>query len=670
MDDRDLKVLINSELRTATSAHDDETQLSAQLEKSLSFYLGERFGNEIEDRSQVILTTVRDTIEWMMPQFMAVFCGSNQVCRFDADSPEDEKQAELETDVVNHVFYKENDGFNVLYMMIKDALMQKNGIVKVYYEETEIETREAYEDQTDYEFMMLLNEEDLEIIEHTEKVIGDELSNNIVRLHDGTFIRRKIDGGVRVVNIPPEEFLISDQANSIFPKHSPFCAHRVVKTRSDLVSEGYDRKKIDNIASSTYDGDNQVSLIRDYLDENTEYYPDAGIKDKSMEQIELYECVLQVDYDDDGIAEWRKVTLAGNEILENEEIDYNPFAAICPNMLPHKFHGLSVADDTMDLQLIESIIMRQCLDNMYSANNQRKVVNANVNLDDLLTSRPDGVIRTTGIPSQDVMPLVPMNIVGDGLQMIDYLDMVKEQRTGVGKTMQGQNQEVANDTAHGLERIMSAAEKKIELICRVFAETGIKEIFIMIRGLMQKHGQVSDFFLGGEVVNVNPQEWKDRKNITVKVGLGTGDQLKMQAAMGRVLELQEKVMAAGGNGILIDPKKIYNAIDDFAKFSGLPGADHYFIDPETVSPQPPHTPPPDPQMEAIKAQQQIEMAKLMQKSEKDKADLMLKMEQEKTKAQQENMKLEQNMLKMQQDVLKFMTELELKYKTDVPGSVV
>lgn len=693
MDESELKVIVNSEIRTSTSAHDDETQLSNQLEKALSYYLGDKFGNEIQDRSQVILTTVRDTIEWMMPQFMQIFCASVEVVRFDPESSEDEQQADLETKVVNHVFYKENEGFNVLYVMIKDALMQKNGIVKVYYEEKNVETTEKYENQTDFEFITLLQDEELEIKEHTQRVTENSIDNNVVSVHDVTFTRKKTEGQVYVDNIPPEEFMISDRASSVFPKDSPFCAHRTTPTRSDLIEAGYDEKKIDNIASSTYDGDNQVAIIRDYLDENTEYYPDEAVLDKSQQQIELYECYLNVDFDGDGIAELRQVVLAGNEILSNETIEYMPFAAICPNILPHKFHGLSVADDTMDLQMVESIIMRQCLDNMYAANNQRTAVNSNVNIDDLLSTRPNGVVRTKGSPVQDIMQLTPQNIIGDGLNMIDYLDTVKEQRTGVSKVLQGQSQTITGDTAHGLERVMSAAEAKIQLIARVFAETGIKEMFLMIRGLMQMHGQVSDYFLNKQVVNVKPQEWKDRKSTTVKVGLGTGDRLKMQAAMQKVLELQNTFLTQGAKDVLVSNQNVYAAVEDFIKYSGIPSADQYFLNPATTPPKPPQPPPPDPQMEAIKLQTQVEAGKLaqdrerlefdkqkfkaetVQKQERMESDRQLSIEKQKnenTKTQQDH---EAEMIKAQQKTMEFnesimakLTELELKYEQNVPGA--
>ena len=616
MDSQTLKSIIQSEINDAAGYIGGD--LSDQRTKAMEYYLGEPFGNEEDGRSQVVSRDVADTIEWIKPSLLKTFAASDQAVRFDPEGPEDEEQSEQETDYCNYVFYKENEGFLVLYTWINDALLQKNGIVKVYWDEKEEKTREAYKGLDDDEFMKLMMDDELEPMEHSQynttiEVMGPEgpMMQEMLA-HDVVFKRTRKRGKVSILPVPPEEFLINRDHNTLSIKDAAFVAHKVDRRVSDLIAEGYDRATVEGLASDDSTSDTTEAIARRNLSDE---YTAMSRNDKSMRKVKVYECYIRVDYDGDGIAELRKVTYAGSEILDNEECDRIPFEAITPVILSHKFHGLSIYDLINDIQLIKSTLWRGMLDNLYLTNNPMKEAAEGVNLDDLATSRPGGVVRTKmpGLVNTLDVPFV----AGASFPMLEYMDRVRQQRTGVSENMMGQNQAMLNDTAHGIERLMSAAEARVELIARIFAETGIKGLFKQIHELLQKHQDKAKVIkLRNKWVSIDPREWRTRMNLSAKVGLGTGDRLKMAQAIEGVMAMQEKLMAGGGNGILVTRKNIFNAVNDFAKFNGLNDAQAYFNDPDSPEAQ-----------EAIQAQESQQPSNPLAEAEKIKGEFKMQADQ-------------------------------------------
>ena len=425
MTEDDLASKLSQEIEQATGHMNSE--LSGQREDNMKDYLGEKFGNEIDGRSEIVTTDVRDTVEYIMPSLMRIFTTHHNVAEFEPQGPEDVEMAKQATDYVNYVFNRQNNGFKVLYDVFKDALISKTGIVKHYWEEkTEVST-EHYENLTEIEYQAVLANDELEVLQHTEKIVQEaQLDENGLMIspeiisHDLKAKRTKTGGQVRVVSVPPEEFLISRRAVDI--ESAQFICHRVKKSVSDLILEGYDPKVVENMPSYSQSQAeyNEERLARFSYDDDA-IPPDEG--SGANRKIWLDECYTHIDFDGDGIAELRKITKGGNEILENIEIDYIPFSTICPLPIPHKFYGMSVADTVKDIQLIKSTIVRNILDNMYLTNNARYAVLAGqVELDDLLTSRPGGIVRMRAPGA--VTPLPTPQISPDAFNMVRYLDQV------------------------------------------------------------------------------------------------------------------------------------------------------------------------------------------------------------------------------------------------------
>ena len=362
--------------------------------------------------------------------------------------------AEQATNYINYIFNKDNPGFSILYTWFKDALIEKNGIVKVYWDESEKVEQETYENLNDQEYQILINNDDVEVVEE-ESFVDEKAKEQLEqikalaeaqgqvmediptpKLHNCIIKRTSSSGKVKIENIPPEEFLIQKSAKSI--EDADFVAHRVLKTRSDLIQMGFDRDIVDDLPTQNTVTMNDERLAR-FADIDESPLHDAP--DESTQDIEIYECYVKIDMDGDGIAELRKVIVAGgnaNTILENMPCDFIPFCSLTPVPMPHRFYGRSVSELVEDVQLVKSTVMRQLLDNMYLTNNNRvAIMDGMVNLDDLLTSRPGGVVRTKQPPSQVMLPMQNQTISQQAFPLLEYLDTVRETRTGVTRYSQG-----------------------------------------------------------------------------------------------------------------------------------------------------------------------------------------------------------------------------------------
>ena len=549
----EIKSIISSEINNSMGFLGGA--LSESRKKSLEYYMGEKLGTEQDGRSQVVSTDVSDTIETILPNLLRVFTSSDQVVRCEPVKAEDVLLADQVTNYINYIFNKDNNGFSVLYTWFKDALLEKNGIVKVYWDDAEKVEQETYENLNDQEYELLIADDDVEVIqeesfpdtytkEQYELFKADmeskgQLVEDIAqpKIHNCIIKRTKSVGKVKIENIPPEEFLIQRSAKTI--EDASFVAQRVLKTRSDLIEMGYDEDIVNNLPTSNNILYNDESLVRN---SNIDESPTDDSPDDSTSEIEVFECYVRVDMDGDGVAELRKVICAGTGyvILENMPCDFIPFCSLTPIPMPHRFYGRSVSELVEDVQLVKSTVMRQLLDNMYLTNNNRvAVMDGMVNLDDLLTNRPGGVVRTKQPPSQVMMPMQNQTISQQAFPLLEYLDTVRESRTGVTRYNQGMDADALNKTATGVNALMSQSQMRMELIARVFAETGVKDLFKRIFELTCKYQDKERVVeLNNQFIPVKPTEWRNRYNISITVGLGTGSSEQQIGMLNNILERQ------------------------------------------------------------------------------------------------------------------------------------
>ena len=655
--------------------------LSQSRRKSLEYYLGDKLGTEIDGRSQVVSTDVSDTIESILPNLLRVFTASDNVVRCDPVTAEDVPLAEQASAYLNHVFYKENNGFQLLYNFFKDALIEKNGFLKIYYDESETVEHETYKNLTKAEKDALNDTKD-EIEEVEEEVFEDESAKedyeklieqyeargvdvSQVQKPDFTLYNCKIKrtkkaGKVKIESVPPEEFLISRNAKSI--DDADFVSHKVLMSRSDLVAMGYDEEEVNSLPKSDEDIFNTEEIVRS---RNIDEFNIDSSTDKSTEKVLIYESYVRYDFDEDGIAELRKIISAGDSgsmVLENMPCDNIPFVTITPIPMPHRFYGRSISELVEDIQLMKSTVMRQLLDNMYLTNNNRvAIMDGMVNMDDLLTTRPGGVVRTKQPPNQVMQPLQAQPISNQAFPMLNYLDTVREARTGITKSAQGLDADTLNSkTATGVNTLMTQTQMRSELIARIFAETGVKDLFRKIFELMIKYQDKEKIvMLNNQYVPVRPTEWKDKFNINIVVGLGTGSKEQQIMMLNNILErqLQAFQLQGGKEMPMVTLKNMYNTLSKIIENAGLKNVESYFVNPDVGKQMmPPPAPPP------LTPIEKIEFTRIDAENKRKIADLELQYQELQQKSQEMALDFE---AKIKDMALKYNTQLDTaKIKAD------
>jgi len=637
MDEGKLKAILDSEIWSALGYIQSET--THERQQALEYYLRRPYGNEVEGKSQIVTGEVAEAVDGALPQLIRVFTSSDNIVEFSPQSEGDQDLADGATTYVNHVFYKDNDGFSILHNWFKDALLEKVGVVKVYWDDETNITKEEYKGLTEDELALILQDQEVDLVSHAEVIKVEQIVDPITGLQadhntvtHNVKVRKTVrNGTVRVENIPPEEFIISKRARNI--QESGFCAHRKMLTRSELISMGFDPKIVEGLNTG-----NALEYSPERIARYTrgEQPTDMMSQDHSMQIVEVYECYIKVDYNDDGVAELRKIVYASNEILSDEDCDYIPFHSICPLPIPHKFFGNSLADRTMDLQLIKSTVTRQILDNMYLTNNARVLaVEGQVNYDDLLTSTAGGVIRVKNPAA--VSQLAVTSAAGQSFPLLEYLDSVQAKRTGVSDMQQGLSADVLqNATATAVATMSNAANGKLELIARIFAETGVKSLFQSIFRLLCKY-QVNSrtIMINKKPMVFNPREWSEQYSISINVGLGTGSRAEQLATMQMILGKQEQIIQGYGlNNPLVNLKQYRDTLAKFIHMAGFKDASSFLQD---ITPEQAQQ---IAQADQPKVDPSVQAAQEFAKVERDKAELKAQTEMAKLELQKQQMELD------------------------------
>lgn len=618
------------------------------------YYFGEPFGNEQDGRSQVVDRVTAEAIDGMMPALMRIFASGDETVVFEPSNPDTHgmnpveaqqavakrvAEARQATDYVNWIWNQQNNGYLNYYSWFKDALQKRLGVVKVWWAESETVTRETYEGLNDAELAAIEDDDEVEITEQKdypdpewqapspEVVAMAEAAGATLppqpTLHDVVLRRTRESAQVQVMPVPPDEFLVARRTVSLDGK--PFVCHRCKKTLSELIEMGFDEDVVMKLP-----GDDDMDLSSERI-ERFHREDDTSIRtsaeyDKATREVWYFEAYGQIDFDGDGIAEYRQVCMVGQTgatILSNEEVDDHPFGEVTPIIIPHKLFGNSITDQTMDLQLTKSVILRQMLDNLYLTNAPMRAVNISggkVNLDDLLTVRSGGVVRTQGPPGELIGDLGVQFVAGQSFPMLEYLDTARENRTGSVRNGSILDPNVLNGSATGATIVNNTRLERIELIARTFAETGVKRVFRRILELVCKHQKKSQVIrLRGQFVEMDPREWTTEMDMTVKVGLGTGDRPQQVALLSQLLSQAKDIIALQGglSGPLLTVQNIYNMLRDQVHAAGFRSIDSWFMDPSTMPPPQQGQQQQQPNPLVIAAQAEMQIAQ--QKAENDMA---------------------------------------------------
>ena len=576
LSDREILNIVSGEKSDSISYRDEIGDKRTTL---MDYYNMRPYGDEVAGRSRFVSSDVSDVVEGMLPSLIRVFTQGKEVAKFTSDSPDQDDEAEQKTLLANYVFYRQNQGVLTLTNMFKDALLQYTGTVKVMIDESSEVTEENYSGLSQEELDALQMDEETEITEITQedKAVITDLGAVTITTFDATVKRTQSKKKVVYENIPPEEFLISRTARDFVKPR--MIGHTTPKMRYELLEMGFDADLVENLPAQT--------RIQNSEEQNARYYDydnnDLGnpTNQRATDLVELTEMYVYIDADEDGIAELWQIFEAGDKILEKNLWDEHPFAVVTPIPIPHRAVGTCPAEQVADIQLTKSVLVRQALDNIYSTNYQRVAYNDRVDLDDLLTPRPGGAIAVEGEgPIGDsITPIITQPQVQQILQQIEYVDSSAERRTGFTRFSQGLDADALNHTATGFKGISDYSQQRIELIARVFAETGVKELFRKTISLMSKHQEQSiQIKVSGQPMEIDPTAWRYNLDCMVNVGLGSGDRNEKIVNLNVILQRQLELMQQGTS--LSDQAKVYNTLEKLIVETGLKDASLYFNDPE------------------------------------------------------------------------------------------
>jgi len=647
MDLDELQGIISMELTDAVSYID--TDLSPIRAKGTEYYRGDLFGTEEEGRSQVVAMEVRDTVSAMMPSLMRIFFSTENTVEFVPTGPEDVANAQQATDYCNFIFNSDNNGFLTTYSTFKDSLVRKCGIMKCWWEEDETVRIEEYSGLDDQTLQILMQEQTDVMVMNTypDQAMG--------QLHD-VQIKRKIKGGrVRIMSVPPEELLLDRRARSF--DDSAIIAHRQMATVAQLIEMGYEEDEVrENITSNDLDT-NEEYLARQPM---SSFGVSVESANPMMERVLYVEAYLRVDYDKDGIPELRKVCCIGSgyKILRNLPASYIPFIDFPCDPEPHTspLEAMSIFDITHDLQEIKSEILRNTLDSLAQSIHPRTaIVEGQVNIDDVLNNETGAIIRMRA-PGM-VQPFSTPFVGQAAFPMLDYMDQIREDRTGMSKAAMGLNADaLQSSTKAAVAATISASQGRIELISRLMAE-GMKKLFKSILFLVTTHQDKARMVrLRNQFVQIDPRAWDAAMDCSINIGLGNGDTNERVAALMQISAKQQEVLTQlGVVNPLVTPAQYSSTLRKIVELNGFRDPSQFFNQ-IPADYQPPAPPEPKPTPEEVLAQVQAQSIQ---------ADIQKKAAELELKRQQMMMDNDLNRDKMYQEMALKKYELELKYNVQI-----
>ena len=610
--EEELQGILKSEL---DDARDYIEQVGEDRAEATEYYLGDAPNGQSSMQSEYVSTDVRDSVLFMLPSIMRTFFGTNKIVEFVPRNAEDIPLATQQTDYINYIIQQKNPGFKVMYDVFKDALIRKTGFVKAYWDDSITASTHEYTNVSPEGYQALMLDPDVEMVKEKVEMqsmtiinpeTGEEITQETPVSYDLTIRRVKGKNQVCIESIPPEEVLISRYARDLHS--SPYVAHRMIKTVSDLVAMGYDREDMEQYAGSgnlidaeTFE---EEEARNPYSDGIFDARNDAG--QKNVLYVEHY---LFYDLDGDGIDERIRVCTVGNglNIVNTAQWDDLPITLFCPDPEPHTSIGSCPADYLKPIQAAKSQIMRDTLDSLGHAIFPRMgVVEGQVNIDDVLNTDIGQPIRMRA-PGM-VQPFAVPFVGKEAFPVLSYLDEAKENRTGVSKASAGLNADaLQSSTASAVSATMSGAQGRIELICRHFAD-GMKDLFKLVNSLVVKHQDQPDMVrLNNEFVPIDPRYWDSDKDLIVNVAISKSSDAEKQAVLLQVANKQEQILQQlGVNNPLVSLQQYSNTLSKLIEQAGFKDTQS-FINSE-VQPIPPQPPQPTPQ--DMLAQAEMEKAKV------------------------------------------------------------
>ncbi len=628
--ERLLRSTINSELSRAEGA--DQENIQANMKAALYAYEGEPAldPRDADVTYEATSTDVRDMTMAVVAQLTPML-STECLVSFPPQGEADEEQARAESYAVDHIIMEKNKGYVEVQEAVKDALLLRNGAMKVHIDE-EQQTRKID---------LTLNGEPL-TNPQIAALLEPRLPNE-TRTYEGEYIK---------VTTTKRKFYVTavDYGNLLYEANADtsdiqkfrFFAERLYYTRSELTQMGYPKKTVDQLRPIT---DHETTINRS-RNRSGQIANVAETKDQQV--IECFEAYQLIDLDGDGISERYKVLIAGGNngyVLDYEEHDLIPYAVGTAIIRPHRLNGESLYDHLWEIQQIKTDFLRQWLTNTRHLQGGRWSADpTKVNFDDLNSQSPTVRNRDPRTPPialeiQDIGPSINL--------ALQYMDKRRTEAGGAALDMVSADMQTFAETAHGIERQYSQKELLVSLYAMNLGETLIGPTYLLLHEMMRRYGnEPVELKMAGEWTKIDPRRWPKREAANVKAGKSAGERAHIQRTLQSLIQLQLAAMQQGLSGVLSDLSKLYNAVVDWITMAGLDSPDSYVINPNSEKAkqaqqiaQQQRQQAQQVQQSLIREQLKLEYSKLQQAAKEANDDLAYKYWSDRLKSETEEAKI-------------------------------
>ena len=556
-----------------------EAEIAPQRIKAQRYFDMETDLDHEEGRSSVVATKCREVVRGIKPSLQRVFLANDKPVEFVPRGPEDVMAAEQATQFISYKF-QQHDGYKLINDVFQDALVKKVGIAHVYYDESMRSEIHTFTGLDDDEFTFLVNEDDVEVLEHEVKVSisVDEMGTEVeLPVHDVKISRQIPDGDICIESIPPEDFFVDRNARGIDQFY--VCGHSTEMRVADLLAMGFQPEDIDGLDSTEY------SVMDDEAEfERRGYTVDEGEDENASyasKKITVTEAYMELDVEGTGIPRLYQFICAGAnyKLLNFYEADTAPYAIFEVDSEPHAFFGTSLVDLVINDQDAATSMLRGILDNAALVNNPAmQIVEGQVAVDDLLSNEIGRVIRVKNMGAIGEMA-IPFT-AAQTLPALQYFDQLVDNKTGVSKMAQGLDPEVLKSaTATSVAASMEGQAGQAEVIARNLAEGGMRRLFKLMLELYVKNTDKDEVMrMNGQFVPVDPRAWSTEMDLMVNVGIGTGREQERAAALMQAFTIQQQIYQTYGpmNGV-VTLTQIRNTMADMLALGGVRNSERYFL---------------------------------------------------------------------------------------------
>ena len=558
------------------------------------------YTQESAHKSTYVSTDVRDAVMLTLPSLIRLFAASENVVNLVPRTEADVDAAAQQTNYINYVFWQDNPGFLILHGAFKDALTVRTGFVKWWTDDNKEKKRKSFVNLSGPQVQMLQSQDP------TAKLVHVGQQDPQTGTYDEVVFEYQVDKPViRVMGVPPEEMRLDRYARSF--STSRIVGHERVVPIDELTAMGYEREQcLDYLQSQDIQNFTMESQLR-----NPGRYMSTRVGDGVL----YGEWYIKVDRDGDGVAELRYICTMGEDhkIVHDVEANRVKFAVFGCDPISHTIVGDSLADYVQDVQKFKTNMMRGVLDSLAESINPKSAINELVvDMDDAQNDDVGGIIRVRGNPG-DAISYVTTPFAGQqALPIIELMNDVLQRRTGMSDAAKGLDpKQLQSSTQVGVEAIINGQQERTELIARVLAETGFKDLFEgLYNEIAESPNQRRTLRINGKWTPIDTTTFDASMGVEVNSTLGKGSDTVRFQSLQMIKQTQESIMQQFGPGNpVVGIPQYFNTIADILALSNIKNVGRYFQSPSPQLLQQLAAVPKEPDAMTVAAKAQYEKVK-------------------------------------------------------------